>query len=191
MDTKQYLDSKNIPFRESGKELIAKCIFNDCDRDSKSNEAHLYFNSETGQYECKKCGEKGNLITLRKHFGETAPQPRSLYRGPIFSDALVEKCHQNLPPYIREYLTGRGIKNEVIEAYKLGYGEFHGKKYITIPISVDEGYRFFKLRQDPKDGDGKITYPKGAEAQLFGTRAGGETQIICEGEFDALVLISQ
>lgn len=188
---KEYLTEKGIPFRESGKELITKCLFNNCDRDSRGDEAHMYLSVETGQFNCKKCGEKGNLLTLKKHFGDVAQRLSTLYRGPRFAGALVEKCHQDLPVRIREYLNGRGIKDSVIDAYKLGYGEFYGKRYITIPIAGDEGYKFFKLRQDPEDGDGKITYPKGAEAQLFGAYAGAETQIICEGELDALALISE
>src|SRR3989338_2336879 len=109
----QYLTEKGVAFRETNGELITKCIFGPCDKDSRGNEAHLYFNKETSQYECKKCGEKGNLVTLRKHFGDTSLQQQSLYRGPRFSDALVEKCHQNLPAHIREYLRARGIKNDV------------------------------------------------------------------------------
>ena len=68
--TKEYLTRKGIAFRESGREIIIQCFFNDCDKDSRSGEAHLYFDAETGQYECKKCGEKGNLVTLAKHFGD-------------------------------------------------------------------------------------------------------------------------
>jgi len=56
---KEYLTRKGVDFRESGKELIVRCLFNGCDTDSGVNEAHLYFNADTGQYECKKCGEKG------------------------------------------------------------------------------------------------------------------------------------
>jgi hypothetical protein len=191
INIKDYLSEKNIPFRESGKELIAKCIFNNCDKDSTGNEAHLYFNKETSQYECKKCGEKGNLVTLRKHLGDIAPQPKTSYRGPRFNGALVEKCHDNLPEHIRMYLNNRGISDEIINSYKLGYGDFYGKRYITIPIAGEEGYEFLKLRQDPEDGDGKITYPKGAKAQLFGMYGGADDHIICEGELDALTLISQ
>ena len=190
MEIKKYLNSKNIAYRESNGELITQCLFNNCDKESKGNDGHLYFNIETSQYECKKCGERGNLVTLKKHLGDTTPPPSSLYRGPRFSDALVEKCHSNLPSHIRKYLNDRGINDTVINAYKLGYGEFYGKRYITIPVAGDEGYRFFKLRQDPNDGDSKITYPKGAEAQLYGAYAGIETQVICEGELDALALIS-
>jgi hypothetical protein len=50
------------------------------------SEAHLYFDKETGQYECKKCGEKGNLVTLAKHFGddmeEIALNPRIPTKNP-------------------------------------------------------------------------------------------------------------
>ena len=55
---KEYLISKGISFYERNGELITKCLFNDCDRDSKANESHLYFNSNTSQYECKKCGRQ-------------------------------------------------------------------------------------------------------------------------------------
>lgn len=189
----EYLSQKGIAYRESGQELITKCVFNDCDRDSTGSEAHLYFNKDTSQYECKKCGEKGNLLTLQKHYGDkTTPQRASSYRGPRFSDELVQKCHEQLPERIRTYLNERGIIDGVIDSYNLGYGTFYGKNYITIPIMDDDGYKFFKLRQDPKDGNSKITYPKGAEAQLFGMYAlQEEKQIICEGELDALALISE
>lgn len=189
---KDYLLEKNISFKEVGEEIISKCIFNNCDDDSVGNEAHLYFNSQTGQYECKKCGEKGNIQTLRKHFNDSTPPPASLYRDLRFNDGLVQKCHDNLPEEIRVYLNGRGIKDDIINKYKLGYGKFYGKNYITIPIFGEDGYKFFKLRQDPRDGDSKITYPqKGAESQLFGAYTATETQIICEGELDALALISE
>lgn len=50
-----YLQSKGLSIQDKGAELIARCIFNDCDKDSHGNEAHLYINAQTGQYQCKKC----------------------------------------------------------------------------------------------------------------------------------------
>jgi len=189
---KEYLSEKGIPFRESGNELITKCLFNDCDRDSTGDEAHLYFSTETGQYDCKKCGEKGNLITLAKHFGDTGPKPR---KTSIFNAEMVEKCHIALPPHIREYLHKRGLTDVVIDQYKLGYGQFYRKPWITIPIKDIYGnYSFFKLRQDPAFGDDKITYPKGVEAQLYDWENLTKPNIplvICEGELDRLLLVSQ
>jgi len=189
---KDYLSEKSIHFRESGKELITKCLFNDCDRDSKGDEAHLYFSTETGQYDCKKCGEKGNLFTLAKHLGDTGPKTK---KTNDFNIELVEKCHLALPPHIREYLHKRGLSDAVINEYKLGYGQFYRKPWITIPIKDIYGnYSFFKLRQDPSFGNDKITYPKGAEAQVFDWRSftyENDELVICEGELDRLLLVSK
>src|SRR3989338_6780329 len=102
---KDYLARKGITFRESGKELIAHCLFSGCDTDSKGTEAHLYIDGDTGQYECKKCGERGNLITLAKHFGDGIQEialsprvPKKKQNISTFNPELVELCHQALPP---------------------------------------------------------------------------------------------
>ena len=104
---KEYLTRKGIAFRESGKEIITHCVFNGCDRDSRSGEAHLYFDAETGQYECKKCGEKGNLVTLAKHFGDgineialTPHNSTNPRKSTKFDAELVEACHSALPAHI-------------------------------------------------------------------------------------------
>lgn len=188
---RDYLTQKGIEFREHGNELITHCVFNGCDEDSRRNEAHLYFNAETGQYDCKKCGERGNLVTLAKHFGDTLTRPR---KTQVFNAETVEKCHQALPPHIREYLHKRGLSDAVIDTYKIGYGQYYRKSWITIPIKDAFGnYSFFKLRQDPVMGDDKITYPKGAQAQLYDWATLEEAHdrlVICEGELDRLLLVT-
>ena len=200
---KDYLTRKGVAFRESGKELITHCLFNGCDKDSRGTEAHLYFDAETGQYDCKKCGEKGNLVTLAKHFGDSiqdialnpitpAQNPR---KSTKFDAELVETCHLVLPVHIRQYLNARGVSDAVIDAHKLGWGKFYGKNWITIPVKDIYGaFRFFKLRRDPNAGDEKITYPKGVEAQIYGwemlTNA-NHPLTICEGELDRLALLSK
>ncbi len=191
-----YLSEKNIPFRQSGQELITNCLFNNCDQDSKGIEAHLYFNKETGVYDCKKCGEKGNLFTLAKYLGDTVTKTQ---KSTGFDQELVEQCHQALPSHIRQYLNDRGLSDAVIDEYKLGHGRFYGKLWITIPIKDKyDNYSFFKLRQDPAFGSDKITYPKGAEAQLYDwkmlRKVKVETDarlIISEGELDRLLLVSK
>ncbi len=198
MTIKEYLDGRGIEFKESNGELVTKCLFNSCDNDSKGTEAHLYFDANTGQYNCKKCGTSGNLATLQKHFGEmpgSIPTPFKIERGPKFDPGLVYKCQEGMAEPIRKYLNSRGITDEIIDKYKLGYGKFYGKQWITIPIADKEGnYIFFKLRQDPGQGSDKITYPKGIEAQIYGWETLQETPdklIVCEGEFDRLLLISK
>ncbi len=190
---REYLTQKGVEFQDRGGELIARCLFSGCDDDSRANERHLYFNAETGQYECKKCGEKGNLVTLRKHFGD-APEQRQP-RKQTFTAEMVDTCHQELPAHIRTYLNARGITDEVISTYKLGYGKFYRKQWITIPIKDIYGnYTFFKLRQDPAYGNDKITYPKGIEAQLYDWEMLKDATgplVICEGELERLLLVSR
>jgi hypothetical protein len=194
---RDYLNDKNIAYRERNGELITKCLFNGCDKDSKRGEAHLYINPYTGQFDCKKCGAKGNIFTLTKHFGDKKsdviknfPQ----YKSKKDFASLVDSCHQNLPQEIRKYLNSRGIINEVIDKRKIGYGDFYKRNWITIPVKDKSGeYIFFKLREDPQTGNHKHTYPRGSQAQIYPWDLLGnnpEKLIICEGELDALLLES-
>lgn len=201
---KDYLFRKSIEFLERNGELITRCIFSSCDADSIGNEAHLYFNIETGQYDCKKCGAQGNIITLAKHFGDDMSEIMLEYQDngktklrsrSKFDPALVEQCHQAIPERIRKYLNARGIPDAIISQYKLGYGTFYGKNWITIPIQDENGqYVFFKLRQDPDDGNEKILFPKGTSAQIYDwqmLKTARDRVVLCEGELDRLALVAK
>ena len=107
---------------------------------------------------------------------------------------LAREYHRNLPPRIREYLQReRGISDAVIDRYLLGW---NGSR-ITIPIFNRQGeLAFFKLAKDPEDktDSPKMLATPGAHAELYGWEqviANPEQIIICEGEFDRLVLESQ
>jgi hypothetical protein len=199
---KEYLTKKGIDFKEANGELITACLFNGCDDDSRGEERHLYFDAETGQHHCKKCGASGNLVTLIKHFGDnirpaqikkqveiTKPQNKGL------DPSIVENCHNAIPDHIRKYLNDRGITNEIIEKKKLGWGRFYGKNWITIPIAnIDGEYIFFKLRKDPNDktiGAKYKVFPTGNQAEIYGRdnlTESGKDLVICEGEFDCMIL---
>ncbi len=193
---RDYLIKKGIQFIENNGEIVSKCIFNGCDKDSRSNEAHLYFDTQTGKYQCKKCGTSGNIFTLVKYFGDCKDdiivQNKKTNR---FSKDLVEECNNSLPIRIREYLNNRGISDEVINMYKIGYGHFYKKNWITTPIKDEDGnYIFFKLREDPDSGNDKITFPKGVKAQVYDWNTINDKPkylIICEGELDRLLLLSK
>lgn len=204
---KEYLSRKSIPFHERNNELITQCLFNSCDsgRD-KLNECHLYFSSETGQYDCKKCGEKGNIVTLAKHFGDslnelkTNPSSGQNEKKRISLKKLIEKCHNDLPENIRDYLHKRGIEDRLIQHFMLGWGNFYGENRIVIPIKdVDGHYAYLKLRKDPfgKDNSPKyLFYPKGNDTAVFNFEAireaiNNDSLVICEGEFDCMVLFSK
>jgi len=205
---KEYLTRKGISFREDGKELVTNCLFNGCDKDSNGIEAHLYFDRETSEYLCHKCGVKGNIVTLAKHFGDNIQDialnliipTKNNRKSPKFNAGLVETCHLALPANIRQYLNARGITDAVIDTHKLGWGKFYGRWWITIPIpDIYGSFQFFKLRQDPSVGTDKRTYPKGTEdhpveAQIYGWNILPNTTdkiLICEGELDRLALLSK
>ena len=202
----EYLQRKGIEYRESVGELIVKCVFNDCDMDSQGREAHLNINKETGVYRCVKCNSSGNLITLAKHLGDdlkdlypynAATGSNKPKKASIISVELAEKCHQALPDRLRAYLNGRGIVNQIIDSFKLGYGLFYGRNWITFPV-YDAGGKllFLKLRKDPEDvsnSDKGKFYPPKSEAALYNVSILTDTEevLVCEGECDCLIAISK
>ena len=101
--------------------------------------------------------------------------------------------HDALPKRLRHYLNGRGIPDEIINSHILGWNGWR----ITIPIYNRQGeVTFFKLAKDPQDerpAPKMLTSP-GAGVELYGWDRivqKPEQIIICEGEFDRLVLEAQ
>jgi len=101
--------------------------------------------------------------------------------------------HEALPSRIREYLNGRGIPDVLIDFFVIGW---NGTR-ITIPIfDRTGGVAFFKLAKDPDDqtGSAKMLATAGARAELYGWEeviSKPEEIVICEGEYDRLVLKAQ
>ena len=190
----EYLIKKGIRYKKTGKELVAKCVF--CDKDN-----HLYFNAETSQYDCKVCGAQGNIYTLAKFLGDDIKDILISNNNKIMetkkiiiSEIEVDQYNKELPDNIREYLNNRGITNEIIEKNKLGWGNFYGKSWITIPVKDSFGdYVYFRLRKDPLVKPSKRKYMfshKGSEVILYGLDSIKNCKdiVICEGEFDQMIL---
>jgi DNA primase len=104
--------------------------------------------------------------------------------------ALAVQYHQALPQRIEAYLKARGIPETLIDRHLLGW---NGRQ-ITIPIlDRDEKLLYLKLAKDPADGGPgpKMLMPAGTSATLYGwehLRMKPKQIVICEGEFDRLVL---
>lgn len=103
---------------------------------------------------------------------------------------VARRFHRELPERIRAYLNGRGIPDESIDLNLLGWNGWR----ITIPIFDRDGkIAFFKQAKDPEDkndGPKMVAWPKGHLA-LYGwenLKGNPSSIIICEGEFDRLVL---
>ncbi len=190
---KKYLDEKGIVYQVKNDELLTKCLFADCDLDSQGAEAHLYFSISTGQYQCKKCNSSGNLTTLMNHFGDMISVSKKKTVRKL-TQKNIDEWKKGLPHPIKQYLNNRGISDEVIETYSIGYGTFYGKNWITIPVmDIDGDYSFLKLREDPSTGNSKMTYPSGIESQIYGwntLKFSNGPILICEGEMDTLLMQS-
>jgi len=101
--------------------------------------------------------------------------------------------HRLMTDRIRHFLNARGIPDELIHRHLLGWS---GGR-ITIPIPNRNGeIAFFKLAKDPEDASGgpKMYATPGSSIELYGWErvlAKPQKVIICEGEFDRLVLEAQ
>src|SRR5215212_2625989 len=103
---------------------------------------------------------------------------------------LALQYHDALPARIRAYLNARGIPDELIDFHLLGWNGWR----ITIPIHNRRGeVTFFRLGKDPDDArpSPKMLSSPGSTVELYGweqVEREPSQLIICEGEFDRLVL---
>src|SRR6266851_2993845 len=103
---------------------------------------------------------------------------------------LAAEYHLALPDRIHEYLHARGIPDEVIDQRFLGWNGVR----ITIPVFNRKGLcSFFRLAKDPDDQSDapKMLSLRGTQMDLYGwelLRLEPQRVVICEGEFDRLVL---
>lgn len=113
------------------------------------------------------------------------------WNGGLESQALA--FHRQMPDRIKAYLAGRGISEDVVHHHLLGW---HGSR-ITIPIRDAAGeIAFFKLARDPEapEAEPKMLATPGSSAALYGVESLSSSLsriVICEGEFDRLVLESR
>lgn len=110
---------------------------------------------------------------------------------PTIRREIAERYHRALPEGIRSYLKGRGIPATLIEEKLLGW---NGER-ITIPIFGSErgevlAFRYAKSPEDTSAGP-KMRSELGGEPTLYGWETVAKKPqrvVICEGEFDRLVL---
>ena len=106
---------------------------------------------------------------------------------------LALQYHDALPNKVREYLNSRGIPDEIIDTNIIGWNGWR----ITIPIYNQQGeVTFFRLAKDPEDKRlaPKMQSSRGSSVELYGwdeVLKRPSQIIICEGEFDRLVLQAQ
>ena len=197
-DIKSYLEKHGVSeYKEKGNEIAFPCPFNGCDDDHRgSEEYHCNINTTNGTLYCFKCGEKGNFITLQKHFGDYEKPKRQTQRKKSLHE-MAKECHGKLPEQYKTYFNNRGITNESIDKFLLGYGEFYGKFWLTIPVFSDATtVSYLKLRQLPDDSSNNtkyIVYPRSSKIAIAGLyelqQSSSNDVLICEGELDRIVAL--
>lgn len=148
-----YLLSKGWQYKESRGELTGKCP----NRDHKDKNPSFGINSSTGQFKCFSCGFKGSsLVTLMmgveglsreeasdRVFGtmevELEVSDKTIYNGIMteaqrwFTSAIkAQKEPLKTSAYnAREYLRTRGITDDIIAKYNIGYSHDNIVKYLS------------------------------------------------------------
>lgn len=156
-----------------------------------------------GQYHCKKCDAKGNLITMKKHFGDTVARGmgevkqfnKTQFFKPI-PEKRVTETHDTLfeDTEVLEYLLDkRKLDVEIVKQYKLGVSvDKDGVKWLTIPHYENGKLMNVKSRSLPP-AEKTFRRVKDSKSILFNSdciKTHLEQIFICEGEIDALTLLS-
>lgn len=128
-DVLGYLNAKGIPLKQgTGRNIHTPCIF--CGEDPAAR-GRLYINVDPDAdvpalYKCFLCDAKGNLTTLKRHFGDAVNEQEldSHIRAEILRMAATY-YHEQLDQYsdVSAYLKGpdRGLTAETIAEHFIGY----------------------------------------------------------------------
>lgn len=209
-----YVKSKGWGFHDNGDQIILdSCPINGCDN------GHFYIamgGQKDGLFDCKKCGECGNLRRLQEHSGDRSPGVMS------FKENTQEKEQRRdpLPDYLAahralledtealSYLEDvRGYSLDMIKARKLGVVTADYKAGIASRIAKEKGAAtvlvipyvneignciFAKYRTLPPM-EKMFDAPYGYDAPLYNEdvlKPDMEEILFVEGEGDALSLLS-
>lgn len=177
-DVLGYLHAKHLPIKNATNQNIhTTCVFCHEPPDARGR---LYINVDPdmdppGLYLCHRCGESGNLTTLKRHFGDriTEVETDSHLRSEIMMVAATY-YHDMLERYpsVAAYLKGpeRGLHADTVALHALGYApmeiahDIDGGRTVTTPVRLyrhlrDAGYRHTDIIATGlcRDADGKVT----------------------------------
>jgi len=204
MDIIQFLESKGCDLQRigQGNEHIMLC--------PQCGKRKLSVNSSKNKFQCWRCGIGGGFEFLCKFLGIRTEQLSPDYRQlrlkqlkqiekvpltgamelPEGTTILRRGKESFFQKKAYAYLNGRGITDEMIEKWSLGYcmeGDYAG--YIIIPVPNESNQiRSFQARRFYGVGM-KSKNPPGAEKCIFNLNyaKGHRTIVVEEGPFDAMV----
>jgi twinkle protein len=197
--------------REQDQIVLERCFF------CEDEKYHFYISldDENHPWYCHKCGEKGNLITLRRRLdmGEPVKMSRvgeTIKAGPenesipskSFSREWAEIPHDALLRDEHGALTEmkkRGLTEETVRHFKIGVTTTHNGKESYSPLwqipyytagMFGQSITCVKYRTIPP-ADKKMWREAGMDSPLYNAQNidyAADRVILCEGEFDAMAL---
>lgn len=209
MNAIEYLQQKSIPYKIQSGQAVFNCPF------CSDTKGHLYMDRENGAFFCQKCNERGNLITLQKHFGDyqkDRPQMNKPYQKPqnAITAAFPDKNERSIVPDDKktveanlrllnnksalEYVTEkRGLSIETVKAFKIGlHIDNKGGHWLDIPHYEKGKLINIKSRSLPPT-EKTFKRVKDCRSVLFNSDCleNNSTVYLCEGEIDALTLLDK
>ena len=143
-DVLSYLTGKNLaPKSASRDEVCLPCFFHGEDPGTKRGRLYVNVSSDpqtAGLYMCHVCGEKGNLLTLMRHFGDEPEageddDDNRYIRQQILRLASAYYHSQLQPEHVKWLREGRGLTAATIQKHELGWANGGLYKYLR-----DEGF---------------------------------------------------
>lgn len=190
------LQSQGVTYVKEGTEcLLDTCLF--CGKAK-----HLYINSITGMYDCKKCGATGNLYKLKAHFGlinPIAPLNNLHSLEPLPVDIQQKAIHfrKNLlkdKEKLLELMHWWKISHATIKDRYLGYTVQGGVAWLSIP-TIQDGL-IYNIKYRSWKGEKKaFRREKGGASVLYNADVLETTNekwiLLNEGEKDVISLLNK
>lgn len=196
------LESLFGKFRNGSKRhIITSCPY--CGKDK-----HFYMQRDTQLFDCKKCGEEGNIVKLLNHLGKLflLGDFKSIDRNHIkllFSEDDEDDITELITPnrrlpigfkrvYEDDYLFGRRFTKANLEKFRVGYTNLKPslKDYILFAIDEEDGCKGYVARYTKpiEKGDKKTLRYRNDKGAKFSQLLFGYNEII-EGETDTVILV--
>ena len=188
-------------YRRNSNHYITTCPY--CNK-----EKHFYINIRTQQWDCKKCGEDGNIIKLLHHLGKLflLGEFKSIDRNKIKLLSEVEDGEEiteiNLPNrklpfgfkrvYKDDYLKSRKFTKKNLKKLRVGYTSIKPslKNYIIFAIDEEDGCKGYVARYTKPiaKGDKKTLRYRNDKGVKFSQLLFGYNEII-KDKTDTVILV--
>jgi len=200
----EYIQRKGIAYKIQSGQAVMNCFF------CGDTKGHLYMSREDGAFFCHKCNERGNLITIQKHFGDyqkpmNRPQqkPQDAVREafkdkgkayPTLEDKKATEANLSLlndKAAVKYVTEERGLKIETVKAFKIGLDiDKDGSRWLTVPHYEKGKLVNIKFRSLPP-AEKTFRRVKDCRSILFNSDCILKSKsmvYLCEAELDALTL---